>query len=310
MTGKQEKRLIVVTGANGAVGQAILRRSQTPLAESLQLVAAVRSDRAAMQVVRLKGIRTVRVDYEELETLDSALAETQALIHLPGVLIERPDSSYEQSNVETTQAVVNAAKHCGLDKLVLVSAFGADAASANRFFRSKGQAEEIVRQAGLPYTILRAPLVLGPLTEGARALARSSAQRWPRLLGGGRNLQQPLDVEDLAEGALRAASQPELALNQTLELAGPECLSERELVQRAAQIRGKRVRLGSIPVGLMRRLLALRTRFRRSGFSPDVLEVILADTRVDPRPASEALGIQLTPFDDTIRSSLDLPEDP
>ena len=298
---------IVVTGANGAIGQQVLRLGVT---QPLELVAAVRSERAASELPPLPQdrARVARIVYDSSETLAAAFAGAQSLIHLPGLLIERPDSSYELANVETTRATVEAARACGVGKLVLVSAVGADPNSKNRFFRTKGEAEEIVRRSGVSYTILRAPLVLGPGTEGARATRRHVSRRSAWLLAGGRNLQQPLDVDDLAKAALNAATQAEVARDLTLDLAGPECLPDREIIERAASMLGREVRIRSIPVAPVRWLLAIRTRIRGPGFSPDAIEVILADTRVDAKAAAKELGISLTPLDVTIRRSLELPD--
>ena len=146
-----------------------------------------------------------------------------------------------------------------VDKFVLISATGADEKSSNGYYRSKGQAEAVVRASGLCYTILRAPLLLGPATEGAAALARNARGHRAKLIGGGRNFQQPLYVDDLARAAL-AASKSSVASNRTLDLVGPVSLPDRELVERAAGLLGRRVRVTSIPKGLLSFILAIRGR--------------------------------------------------
>jgi hypothetical protein len=50
--------------------------------------------------------------------------------------------------------------------------------------------------------------------------------------------------------------------------------------------------------------LAIRQRVGVRGFSPDVLEVITADTRIDPQLAANKIGIQLTGIDEMIQASL------
>jgi uncharacterized protein YbjT (DUF2867 family) len=293
---------IAITGANSAVGQAILRRGE---AEPNTLVAAVRSDRAADQIGPLLGAhsRLVRISYDDSVTLDTALRGASAIIHLAGILVERPGSTYEQANVAPVRSVVEAAKRCAVEKIVLVSATGADEASSNGYYRSKGRAEALVRESGMNYTILRAPLLLGPGTEGAAALVRNASGRKAKLLGGGRNLQQPLLVDDLARAALIAA-QPSIARSRTLNLVGPVSLPERELVKRTARLLGHEIKISSIPKGLLSFVLAIRRRISGPGFSPDVLDVITADTKLDPQLAAEELGIRLTGIDEMIKSSL------
>lgn len=298
---------VLVTGANSAVGQAILRCGPGIVgAASTSFVAAVRSERAAEQIrSQLSNANNiVQISYNDPGSLNAALQGAAAVIHLPGILVERPDSTYEEANVASTRSVTDAAKRSAVQKFVLVSATGADETSSNRYYRTKAQAEALVRASGLPYTVLRAPLLLGPGTAGAAALRRNLSVPRAKLIGGGRNLQQPLYVDDLARAAVLAATQPTVAKNLTLDLVGPISLPERELVERAARLTGRHIRIGSIPKSLLSLVLAIRQHIGRPGFSRDALEVITADTRMNPQPAASEIGIQLTGIDEMIQSSL------
>jgi NADH dehydrogenase len=296
---------VVITGANSATGQAILRCASQHGGAPIPLFAAVRSERAADEIRALlgEGSTLVRISYDDPGSLDAAFEGASAIIHLAGILVEGPGSSYQQANVESARGVVEAAKRNAVEKFVLVSAMGADEKSSNGYYRSKGRAEALVRASSLSYTILRAPLLLGPATEGAAALARNASGPKAKLIGGGRNFQQPLYVDDLARAAI-AATQPAVAHNRTLELVGPVSLPERELVERAARMLGHQVRIGSIPKGLLTVALTIRRRLSGPGFSADAVEVITANTRLDSRPAASELGIQLTGIDEMIKKSL------
>lgn len=295
---------IAITGANSAVGQAILRCGLPQGADENTLVAAVRSERAAEEVAPLLGTRSTvaRISYDDPASLDAAFRGVAAVVHLAGILIEQPGSTYERANVAPTRSVVAAAVRCGAGKFVLVSATGADEKSSNGYYCSKGLAEKMVRESGLNYTILRAPLLLGPGTEGSAALMRNASGSKARLIGGGRNFQQPLCVDDLARGALVAA-QPSIARNRTLDLVGPVSLPERELLTRAARMLGHEIEIGSISKGWLSFVLAIRRSVRHHGFSPDVVEVITSNTQLDPQVASSELGIQLTGLDEMIKRS-------
>jgi hypothetical protein len=89
-----------------------------------------------------------------------------------------------------------------------------------------------------------------------------------------------------------------------LDLVGPVSLPDRELVERAARLLGHEVRVSSIPKGVLSFVLALRRRVSGPGFSPHVLEVITANTRLDSRAAANELGIHLTGIDEMIKKSL------
>ena len=101
-----------------------------------------------------------------------------------------------------------------------------------------------------------------------------------------------------------AATNPSVANNLVLDLVGPVSLPERELVERAARLLGRQVRIGSIPKHWASLVLAIRQRIGKPGFSRDALDVITADTGLDPQPAASALGIELTGIDEMIKNSL------
>jgi NADH dehydrogenase len=300
---------IVVTGANGAVGREIVTRAIDRYGPEVQVVAAVRSERAAAQVPPIPPEQgsVAQISYEDPQTLDKALEGATALIHLPGVLIERPGATYELANVNTTELALAAAKGRAVGKVVLASAYGADPGSHNRYFKTKGLAEQAVRASGLPFTVLRVPLLLGPNTEGTRALRRETSSKTAWILSGGQTWHQPLDIGDLADALLCAALNREVASGQTLEFAGPERLRYRELLERAARLLGVRVRIRSLPRAPVQLLAAIRTRLLGPGFSPDAIEVLLTDTCVEPDAAARELGITLTPLEVTLRRSLLLP---
>ena len=298
---------VVVTGANSAVGQAVLRCGSPQASTPVTFVAAVRSQRAADQIRSQLSSpnEVIRISYEDPGILDAAFDGAFAVIHLPGILFERPDSTYEQANVASTRSVVESTKRVSLRKIVLVSATGADEASRNRYYRTKGEAEALVRASGVPYTVLRAPLLLGPSTAGAAALQRNISGGKTKLIGGGRHLQQPLHVDDLARAALASATQELVARNLTLDLVRPalHCRSASSWREPPA------CSAGTFASARFRRICSpwcwpFARRIGKPGFSRDVLEVITADTHLDPQPAACKLGIQLTGIDEMIQASL------
>lgn len=297
---------VVITGANGAVGQAIFRCVRKGGGSPHTFIAAVRSSRAEEQLRSQIGDlgAVVRISYDDPATLDAAFRGACSVVHLGGILVEQPHSTYEDANVGSTRSVVEGATRNKVEKLTLVSAIGADENSRNRYYRTKGQAEALVRESGLCYTVFRVPILLGAATAGAAALKRQLKAGRARLIDGGRHRQQPLHVDDLARAAMVVATRLFVARDATLELVGPCSLSERALVERTARSLGRAIRIRAIPKRLISVALAIRERFARRGFSRDALDVITADTCVAPLPAARELGIELTGIDEMIQDSL------
>jgi NADH dehydrogenase len=291
---------IAVTGANSSVGLNLLEHVGD--LGDWDVTACVRSERAAASLPRSPRTSVHVVPYDDAARLSETLAGATCLVHLAGILIERPGTSYEAANVLTAEAVARAAGAAGVGHLVLVSVVGASAESRNRYFRTKGEAERAFSSSGIATTVLRTPILLGPGTAGAAALTRTVRTRKARLLGGGRYTMRPLDLDDLSEAIIAiCGAGPDGAVVH--ELVGPEPIAYRALVERAARTVGVDVSLGSMPIGLAKAGAWLRSRLRRGGVTPTVIDVITMDEVVEENADAE-LGITLTPLNETLNKIL------
>jgi len=121
------------------------------------------------------------------------------------------------------------------------------------------------------------------------------------LASGGRARTQPIYASDLVE-AISAGLERDDLDDLILDLAGPESLSQREFIERAARLYGKRPRVVSIPRALILSVAGFAERFfANPPLTKTALEIILADDDVDPEPARRKLGIRLTPLDEILR---------
>src|SRR5260370_33241302 len=103
---------VVITGANSAVGQAILRCAAAQEAPSTTFLAAVRSDRAAEQIRSGLGDahRVVRITYDHPGSLPAALRGASGGIHLGGILFRTPASTDGHGTSAANSSVVEATK--------------------------------------------------------------------------------------------------------------------------------------------------------------------------------------------------------
>ena len=287
---------IAVVGANSAVGVALL--AQIAEGDTLDAVAAVRRPEVVGGLPRSPRITPRVVDYGRSESLTGAFAGSDVAVHLAGILFESRTSDYRSGNVEVTRAVVEAARGAGARHVVFISSLGADPRSPNGYFRSKGEAERIVADSGLDATIIRTPLLLGPGTAGGRSLLAAASGPSARVLGGGAHRLRPLDVDDLCRAILGCCEQPAAGV-RTCDLVGPETLTHRELIERAADRLGREVRIRSTPVWLARLAAGLAGLVRAGGLTAAVIDVITSDEAVE-RNADGELGITLTPLSDTL----------
>ena len=291
---------LAITGANSGVGRILLRH----LAErtNANVVACVRSMRSADSLPTSPGISVRAVDYGDRDGLADALTAGCVVVHLAGILFESPTSSYQTANIDTTQAVMEASKKAGVRFVLLVSALGADPRAANRYRRSKGMAEQIVSGSGLAAAIIRTPILLGPGMAATRAVVHAASRRAVTLLGGGRHVIRPLDVDDLSRAILRCCENPRGGVS-TYELVGPEPTAYREVITRTAAMLGRDVSIRSMPIWLAKLGAAASGWTRRGGMTPTIIDVITASETVRANADGE-LGVTLTPLSTTLENLL------
>lgn len=298
---------VLVTGANGSLGKALVAHLASA---GTKVRALVRSERAAATLRALPAPPEIAiVEWSDADGLARAAAGCDAAVHLVGVLKETPTQRYADAHEGTARALADAAKASGLRRIVYLSIVGAALDSKNACLASKARAEAILSEPPLATTVLRFPMVLGG-DDPASASLRANARK-PRVfvVRGGVSLEQPIDVRDVVAAIGSALARPELA-GRILDVAGPESLPRRELIRRAAKLAGNEPRFVPVPFALVR---GLATILERVTAAPPVttamLDVLEHDDRVDAQAAARALGIPLTPLDETLARVLE-PEAP
>jgi nucleoside-diphosphate-sugar epimerase len=242
---------LLVTGGSGFLGGYVLAEAAR---RGHACVALARST-AAARTVAARGATPLVGDLDDGEALAGVFASTRcdALVNLASL------------GFGHAPAIVGAAVGAGLDRAVFVSTTAVTTALPARSKAVRLAAEESIRSSELTWTILRPTMIYG--APGDRNLARllvllARARRAPRpggprslgglplvmpVPGGGRRLQQPVHVADLAGAVLAAVERPATA-GACYDMAGPEPLTFAELLRASAAAVGCRVRLVPVPL--------------------------------------------------------------
>lgn len=289
---------LLVTGANGVLGRAILRAlSRVP---EVRLHAVVRSERAAERVRSLdvEAELTLLPDYRASSWGDR-LRGIDAVAHTVGILKEGAQSRYHDAHEGSVEGLCAAARASGCGRVVYLSILGAREGSDNPCLASKARAERILLEALPSSLVLRLPMVLGGGDPASAALRTRAEAKRAWLLDGGRARDQPIDVRDAA-AAVSTALQGEEPRG-ILELAGPEALPHRDLLLRVAQRLDRRPHLGNLPSSLARSGAWLAERLLRNPpLSVAMLDVLLQDDAIDTRAAWSTLGLSPRPLDESL----------
>jgi NADH dehydrogenase len=288
---------IAVTGANSSVGQNLLEQLKNE--PEIKITAGVRSERAFSGLPKSLTIDPHIIAYDDPASLETAMADADCVVHLAGILIEAKNSNYASANVAATAAVVQAAMKNNVKHLIFISVVGASKNSSNAYFRSKGSAEQLIKESGLTASILRTPILIGPGAAGASAIVGLASAGQTKVLGGGEYCMRPLDIDDLITAIIQICKNPPDG-QVTHELVGPESMTYRDIIKKTAELMGKTVEIGSVPIVIAKIGSAIASTLKGGGMTPTVIDVITKDEVVQTN-ADKAIGITLTPLEDTLK---------
>jgi uncharacterized protein YbjT (DUF2867 family) len=281
------RTMLLLTGATGLVGSALLRR----------LVAEGASVRCLVRDPRRLGVQRVRVqialgDLADPPSFRNALRGVDTVVHLAATIRDQPRGSIEELGAIAAWRMVQAAERAGVEHFVFFSALGASTHHRARLLRAKALAEQAVREAEVRTTVFAPSLVYAPGDRWTGLLERMALLPAMPVPGSGRAAYQPIWSEDVAGcvlAALRAAdagasadgkagvatpptpdadgetdtaAAGELRENRhaRYELAGPETLTQREIVRLVLRSLERPRPLVGVPTPLVSRGLRLLER--------------------------------------------------
>jgi NADH dehydrogenase len=230
-------RHVVVLGGSGFVGRhlvpRLLRGDNRVTVLTRRLDARVRA-----AVPREASLR--EGDVHDGGFLRACLSDADAVINLTGILNERGDDGrgFQRVFVDLLDTLIDAMRATGVRRLLQMSALRAGEGDSH-YLQARGRAEQRVRASGLDWTLLRAAVIAGP-GDGLFCRFAGLLRFAPVLpIARAEARFQPVWVGDVAEAYARALEQP-ATIGHRFDLAGPEVLTLREIVELTARALGRR----------------------------------------------------------------------
>jgi uncharacterized protein YbjT (DUF2867 family) len=193
------------------------------------------------------NVRVFPYDFDHPDRLTETLRDASALINTYWVRFPRGKSTFE-SAVQNTRILIDAAKRARIQRIVQVSIANPSHESPLGYYRGKAQLEQIVRESGIAYTILRPTVIFG-LEDILINNIAWFVRRFPvfGVPGDGRYRIRPIYVEDMARMIVDALGDQ---ANIVLDAVGPETFTFEELVKLTAAQVGRSVHLVHLPTPL------------------------------------------------------------
>jgi NADH dehydrogenase len=297
---------IAITGGTGFIGSHLAQRLAS---EGHQVVLLARNRRNLS--VASSAMTFVPNDLSDPVVLTTAFRGCDAVAHCAGINREIGEETYRKVHVEGTRNVTSAAQQAGVRKLVLMSFLRARPNCGSPYHESKWAAEEIVRNSGLDYTIIKAGMVYG-LGDHMLDHLSHALHTFPffAMVGFKEKGIRPLAIDDLVD-VLRISLTENRLSRSTVAITGAEELYLSEAVRRVARVTGNRVRMFRAPVWFH---LALARFWELTMKVPLVARAqvrILSEGVTEPAEPCDSLPADLLPTrrftDDQIRNGLPEP---
>jgi len=294
--------LVTIFGGSGFVGGQVVRALAK---RGWRVRVAVRRPARAW-ALKPQGdvgqIVAVRCDATRPDEVAAAVRGADAVVNLIGVLFEGPGHSFQALHVDASRNIAEACAAAGVDRLVQISAIGANPEGPSAYARTKAAAEMAVRAVKPDAVVVRPSIVFGS-GDGFfnRFAAMASMSPFLPLIGGGKTRFQPVWVGDVAEAVARAVVLP-AAAGRTFELGGPAVVSFEDLLKLVLRETNRRNGLLPLPFFAARIVGALAQLTALVGIAPVLTQDQVVSLQTDNvvSPSAEglaALGIEPTGMD-------------
>ncbi len=222
--------MILITGATGYIGRHLVARL---VAQGERPRCLVRDVQRARQLLPSEQVELVQGDTTRPETLGTAVRDIDTIVHAAFVTADRKAATsnfYNATNIDGTAHLVKTAQQAHVKRIIVISGLGTKPDKPGSYMQGRYLAEQMVRDSGLDWSIIRPSVLFGPdapFIKGLVDLIRTSPVL--PLIGGGKTMFQPIYVEDVVTVITRVLADPEHTNGKIYTIGGPEYYSFKQV---------------------------------------------------------------------------------
>ena len=291
-----QNKTVAIIGGAGFVGRAVVEKLARAGARILVLTRNAERAKILKPLGDVGQITIVAGNALNDSDLERVMAPADMVVNLVGILAPSGKLTFTSLHAELPARLAEVAARTNVEKIVHISALGADLDSASQSARSKAEGERGLLRVMPQASILRPSIIFGA-GDGFFCRFGQMSMLAPALplIGGGKNLMQPVFVGDVA-AAVCVCLEDRKTDGQIYELGGPKTYSFKALMEMIRAAVGRRVGLLSIPFAAMQIPAAIFSLLPNPPITADQLRQLRIDNVVSGAlPGLDALGIEPQP---------------
>ena len=213
---------IVITGASGFVAKNVRKHLSE---NNVKLISISRKNFKKFK----NETKIVSRNYDEKNILPK-IKNSYGLIHLVGIGKQSIKNNYNLINVDFTKKIINLSKKAKVKTVVYTSGLGVSKSNSLGYFISKYQAERLIIESNLDYTIFRPSYIVGKDDLFTKYLKKQIKKGEIQIPGSGNYSIQPIYINDVCEIISKSLTDKKFK-KQTLDLVGSESIPYQNYVK-------------------------------------------------------------------------------
>jgi len=161
-----------------------------------------------------------------------SLKNVTHFVHLAGIGSESCNQKFQTVNIETTKTVINLCKKNKIKHIIYLSGLGVSKNSRSSYFISKFNAEQLIKNSGLQYTIFRPSYIIGNDDYLTKNISKQLLKKQVLIPGSGKFEIQPISIDDVCL-CIKTTFDSKKLSNKIIDLVGPNKITFEKLIKQS-----------------------------------------------------------------------------
>ncbi len=310
---KKNKKLIIVSGANGYVGKYVLLE----LIKHGYDIIALKFDHSQSIIINNPKVKYVYCDITNIDRYKKEILKEinhqklHGIIHLAAIVGETDYQKNYKVNTIGTKNMIELAKKCKTNRFIYLSSACTLKRVKSPYAKTKKLAEQLVQESGLQYTIFIPAMILGVEGLGINQILKNTS-RLPFItpvIGSGKQTQHPVYVKDLAHIIVYSLNNRN-SFEKIYQIAEDEIIQLKEFLKIILNIEKKKTLFIHIPSKIMIILGKIFERlFKNPPFTSEQIKEYIQYYTLDTSKVKKDLNFNPTPLKEILKEILNKSRD-